>query len=348
MKTFDSFGAFARAAVLAEKNPIAFEDAHLVRAPTGAGEVDPIDGGFLVDPTFVDQLVSSLYTEAIILPHCTQISNNPRGVKVPAIDESSRANGARFGGVASAWMNEGNGLPASIPKFRLMAFSPTKLMAIAIVTTALLEDVSALGKYLQTIFASEFAFLLDLAIFSGTGVGQPLGILNAPATIIVPKETGQASTTITSENIDKLWQCMPAPCRRRAVWLVSEDVDSQLAKLSLQVGTGGSLAANAGSIYVAPGVAGNATALLKGRPVFEVEQASQLGVPGDIVLADLSQYYVNAAALKSKISLHVKFLTDEIVFKFVLRVDGKPIWTTPITPFNGTQRRSPFVTLAAR
>jgi hypothetical protein len=62
----------------------------------------------------------------------------------------------------------------------------------------------------------------------------------------------------------------------------------------------------------------------------------------------MSQYYLNKAALKTSISLHVKFLIDEVVFKFVMRVDGKPTWASPITPYNSMQTRSPFLALAQR
>jgi len=42
-------------------------------------------------------------------------------------------------------------------------------------------------------------------------------------------------------------------------------------------------------------------------------------------------------------------LTDELAFRFTFRVDGKPAYTSPITPYNGSSNtRSPFVALAAR
>jgi hypothetical protein len=47
-------------------------------------------------------------------------------------------------------------------------------------------------------------------------------------------------------------------------------------------------------------------------------------------------------------SVHVKFLTDEAVFRFVWRLDGTPLWQTPISSYNGGVTRSPFVMLAAR
>ena len=67
-----------------------------------------------------------------------------------------------------------------------------------------------------------------------------------------------------------------------------------------------------------------------------------------LVLADLSQYATLSGGLQAAISADVPFLTDEVVFRFALRVDGKPLWASAITPFNGGSTRSPFVTLAAR
>ena len=46
--------------------------------------------------------------------------------------------------------------------------------------------------------------------------------------------------------------------------------------------------------------------------------------------------------------MHVAFLTDEQVFRITYRVDGKPMWSVPLTPFKGTNTKSPFVALATR
>jgi hypothetical protein len=47
-------------------------------------------------------------------------------------------------------------------------------------------------------------------------------------------------------------------------------------------------------------------------------------------------------------SVHVAFLTDESIFRFIYRVDGQPIWNAALTPFKGSNTLSPFVVLAAR
>ena len=70
---------------------------------------------------------------------------------------------------------------------------------------------------------------------------------------------------------------------------------------------------------------------------------------GDIVLADLLQYRIVQASPRFALSADVAFLTDELAFRLVLRMDGMPAYASAVTPFNGSNiTRSPFVTLDAR
>ena len=65
-------------------------------------------------------------------------------------------------------------------------------------------------------------------MINGTGAGQPLGLLNADATISVAKETGQAAATVLSENIFGMWARLHAPRRQNAVWLINQEIEPQL------------------------------------------------------------------------------------------------------------------------
>jgi HK97 family phage major capsid protein len=189
------------------------------------------------------------------------------------------------------------------------------------------------------------AFQLDYAILRGLGVGQPLGIVNATAAIQISKESGQSNGTLVFENVGKMWSRMPAPCRRRAVWLCNEDIEEQLGRIYMTVGTGDSIAP---PVYKPAGAFGVPEATLYGRPLVVIEQAPTIGTVGDITLADMSQYAILSGPLQGAISADVAFLTDETVFRFILRTDGKPLWSSSVTPFNSGNARSPFVTLAAR
>ena len=319
-------------------------DRRLTRAPTGLGEVDPSKGGFLVPPTYVDHLIESIYEESVIAPWCEQFdTDRPTDASIPGVDESSRADGSRWGGATGYWAEEAQAVTTSLAKWRKVKFSGHKLMAACIATKELLADAAMLEAYVKKAFSAELSFKLDAAILRGNGIGVPLGVLNSPALITVSKSNGQQAQTIISENVEGMWQRLPTPCRRRAVWLINEDVEQQLSLVN-----SGTLNPTGAALYVAAGVAGNETPLLKGRPVIVNEQAPALGTPGDIVLADLSQYALVGAPLKTDLSLDVMFSTDQAAFRFVWRIDGKPLWSSAVTPYNATATRSPFVALAQR
>jgi HK97 family phage major capsid protein len=88
---------------------------------------------------------------------------------------------------------------------------------------------------------------------------------------------------------------------------------------------------------------------LMGRPVQPVEYCSALGTLGDLILANMGEYFViDNGGIQSASSIHVSFTTDETALRFIYRVNGFPWWTNTMTPFKGSNALSPYVTLAAR
>jgi HK97 family phage major capsid protein len=314
-------------------------DPRLVRASAGANINDPTAGGFLIEEQYSQELVALAYEESLIADLCDRrpTSKPLAAVKIPGIDETSRADGSRYGGVIAYWGDESKSTPTTLPRFKNIEFSARKIIALVFGTDELLADAPMFEAHVKRALRAEFGFKLDLSVVSGSGVGQPLGILNSPALITVPKETGQAVGTIVSENVNKMWKRLPAPSRYGAVWIANEDADEHLERLAGNPGT-----------YIPAGVNGNKFPLLKGRPVVTVEQCPVVGTAGDLILADLDHYVIVDGGMKSAMSLHVRFDTDQALLRFVMRVDGKPSFTTPITPYNGSLTRSPFVCLGAR
>lgn len=321
-------------------------DGRLVRAPTGAGEVDPTGGGFLVQTDFAEAIFMLAHDMGEIFGRVNQIpiSANANGLKINAVDETSRATGSRWGGVQSYWAGEGTQPSASKPKFRRVEFDLKKLMSLMWITDELLQDSTALTSIAGQAFSEEVMFMTEDAIWEGTGAGQPLGIVNAPATIAVAKVNGQTNGTIVKENLDSIWARCWARSRKNSVWLINQDCEPQLNQLNQAVGTGGQL------VYLPPGGLSAAPyASLYGRPVIATEYNAALGTPGDIALVDLSQYtLIDKGGVQAASSMHVAFLTDEQVFRITYRVDGKPMWVAAMQPFKGSLTKSPFVTIAQR
>lgn len=321
-------------------------DNRLVRAPIGAGESDSSAGGFLVQTDFASAIWTRAYDMGDILSRVFKlpISANANGMKLPAVDESSRATGSRWGGVQSYWVGEGDGVNATKPKFRLIELDLKKLMSVMYVSDELLQDQVALESIASQAFSEELMFMTEDSIIEGDGVGKPMGVMKAPCLVTVPKDSGQAAATVTLNNILTMWARMWIRSRKNAVWFINQDVEPQLYQLSQTVGTGGlPMFLPAGGLSAAP------YSTLFGRPIIPIEYASTLGTPGDIILADFSQYVLaDKRGMQAATSMHVRFLTDEMTFRFAYRVDGEPLWNVPMTPFKGANSKSPFIVLAQR
>lgn len=315
-------------------------------AVAGSSEKVASDGGFLVQQDFASEIIRRTYEIGEISSRVRRvpIGAGSNGLKINAIKETSRVNGSRFGGVTMAWEGEGDTTTATKPKFRQIDMKLKKLIGLMYATDELLEDSTAFNAISTEVFAEETNFMVEAAIFEGNGAGQPLGISGHSSLVSVSKETGQAAGTIVAENVINMWSRCWGRSRKNAVWLINQDIEPQLFKMSLAVGTGGI------PIYMpANGLADAPFATLMGRPVIPVEHASTVGTIGDIGLYDFSQYLmIDKGAPKQAVSLHVRFIYDEAAFRITYRVDGQPIWEAPLTPKKGSNTLSPFVQLATR
>jgi len=321
-------------------------DSRLTQRATGLSEGMPSEGGFLVQTDFVPGLLKETYETGVLANRCDKrvISAKSNSMKINAIDETSRATGSRYGGLQVYWISEAAEKEASKPKIRQIKLELNKLAGRYVATDELLQDVTFLESEVSSWFIDEFGFMIDDVIINGTGVGQPLGIMNSGCLVTVSKEAGQPATTILTENIIKMWARMWAKSRKNAVWFINQDIEPQLYTMSLAVGTGGI------PVYMpANGLSDSPYAKLMGRPVIPIEQCQTLGTTGDIILADLSKYVLaDKGGIQTASSIHVRFIYDETTFRFVYRIDGQPRWASARTPYKGSNTLSPFVVLETR
>ena len=340
-KRFASFGEQLMAAYRAAMPGGRVDERLTTRAASGLNETNPSDGGFLVQQDFVSDLLKRTYETGILASKVKKIpiSTNANSLKINAIDEDSRANGSRWGGVQTYWEGEADQLAGSKPKFRILELSLKKLTGLCYATDELLQDAAALESVIKQAFTEEFGFKIDDAIVAGNGSGEPLGILSSGALVTVAKETSQTEI-LKVENLVKIWNRLWSRSRANAVWYINQELEPYL--YTLKIGDT--------PVYVpAGGLSEKPYGTLFGRPVIPLEQCSAAGDVGDIILADISQYLlIDKGGIKAASSVHVRFLYDENVFRFIYRVDGQPIWNKPLTPFKGSATVSPFVTLAKR
>lgn len=343
---FASHGEFYHA-VMRAGTPGGVVDPRLsTRAASGLNESVASDGGFLVDTEMSNEILKNVWDQGMILPRVSKLtlSGNKNAMSINGLDETSRVDGSRAGGIRAYWAAEAAEKTASKPKFRKIDLKLNKLIGLCYATDELLDDSQALAQTINQGFRDEFDFKITDAIINGTGAGQPLGILNSGCMVSVTKEVGQAADTIVYENVNKVWSRLIAKSRPNSIWLINQDCEPQLNMMAVAVGTGGV------PVYMpAGGASASPYSTLFGRPVVPVEQAATLGDTGDIMLCDFSQYkMIDKGGIQSDVSMHVRFIYDESVFRFVMRIDGQPVLSSAITPYKGTDTLSHFVKINAR
>lgn len=300
------------------------------------------DGGFLVPPDFRTEIMQKVMDEDQLLSRTDSLTATSNAIVVP-VDETTPWESSA--GVQAYWEAEQQQLTGSKPKFQNASYRLNKLTAMVNVTNELLEDSGALDGYLRRKAPQKINFKINRAIVGGNGVGQPLGIINAPATVTVAAEGGQTADTIVFNNITKMWSRLYSPCWSRAVWLANQDTLPQLLTMGFPT------AATAVPVFIPPGgLADSPFGRLMGRPIIFTEACETIGDKGDIILADLSQYMtaLKAGGIRLDTSMHLYFDYDEMAFRFIIRVAGAPWWSSAITPRASSTALSCFVALAAR
>ena len=335
---FDSLGDLLVAARNAADMPGA-ADPRLgaLMAVSGMTGGVPADGGFAVPDEYADRVWNKVYDSGNLITRCENVPMSREKIKIPAIGETDRSDGARFG-VRMSWTQPGDEITASKPKWAQIELAARKVAGLAYVTDEMWQDVPVLEATMLRLFGLEGAFVIEDEIVNGTGETGPLGILNSGALITVTAESGQTSATITAGNVLAMWSRLWPSSRRSAVWLVNDQCDEQIAQAKLATGSA------LGSLVTF----GDDGMRLLGRPVISTEYNPALGSVGDIVLADLGQYLFGDRETRSETSAHIRFILGEGAFRLILRVDGQPAWSSPVTMKNSGVTTSPFVTLEAR
>lgn len=316
-------------------------DVAITKAVQGMSIQEGQSAGYMVLPEFNNNIIERIYQNNIWSQTDQYTVNN--NMVFLANAETSRATGSRYGGLQGYWVDEASNLTKSKPKFRRIELTLKKLAVLVYLTDELLADGgAALEAYVTRLAAREFNFMLGDAVFNGSGVQQPLGIINSPALLSISKETGQQAGTIVTENLDKMWA-------RRFVagnysWYHNQDCGPQLDRLTQDIGTAG-ISLNRPNNSIASVM--NQT--IKSAPRIETEFNQTVGTTGDINLADFGQYLtISKGGINQAYSTHVEFLTDQVALKLTMRVNGRPWETTPTTPYKGSNTQASFLSLATR
>jgi HK97 family phage major capsid protein len=280
---------------------------------------------------------------------------------LPIYNETQRSNNNRWGGVVSSL---GAGETASMttnqggPSLSNLNYHMRRLTVFSVpISRDLLADSELVLPMLDYAAKSEIRFEIDAALI-GTAptVGAPEGVVNGPNSIVVSRAGGGA---IAAADLDGLWASIAGPNRRNACWFASDEVISTLDGLA-------QASVLPQTLYMPQGQFGNPYPLIKGRPLLFCEACPAKGNPGDIVVADFSDYTMiahrtdsgstlafnvtqptdsghtgvwglPAGTVESRSSDEFLFTNDEVVFLWKARLDGHFNWSTQVTNINGSK-----------
>ncbi|KOV86068.1 MULTISPECIES: phage major capsid protein [unclassified Streptomyces] len=303
----------------------------------------PSDGGFLIPETLRSELLRVSLENSVVRPRARVIPMETLRVPFPAIDSTTNVNSV-YGGIVGYWTEEGGQLTESQAKFGRIVLEARKLTGFAKVPSELMQDsLVSFDAFINQMFPEALSFFEDTAFLTGDGVGKPLGVLNGNAAISVTRTT---SSQIQFADVVNMYARMLPQSLSRAVWLASPSALPQLTQLAMTRGTDGIASP---PLWLTGGQAIDAPPMsILGRPVVITEKVPALGSAGDLSLIDFGFYLIgDRQAMQARQSEERYFETDEVAFRIIERVDGRPWLQSAITPANGGSTLSPIVKLAA-
>ena len=297
-------------------------------------------GGFLVPAEFLAQLQAVQGEMEIVRPKATKIRMRRRQIDIPVLSQVGTTAGVPhwFGGMTFTWTEEATEKTQSDPSFRQVELVAHKLIGYTNASDELVSDSAiSLGDFLAGPlgFAGGVAWMEDYAFLQGTGAGQPLGIINAGATITVARQA--VGTPIQYVDlVNMLESFLPTG---RGEWAVTQSGLSNL--MTIQDPNG--------SYIWQPNAREGVPSMIFGFPVRFTEKLPLVGSAGDVLLADYSYYLIgDRQATTIESTQYDLWRYDKTSWRVVHRVDGQPWLSTPLTLQDGTSQISPFVILGAK
>ena len=299
-------------------------------------------GGYLVPQEFRNELFDMAAETAVVRPRATVMRMASRSMVVPAVDLTTApaaGNTQFFGGVKASWIETDTQKTETEPAFRNIELVAHELSGFTEVGNGLLADSgTALGPFLNNAFAGAINWYEDYAFLNGTGSGQPLGILNSPCV----KEIAARETALSFELADAaamISSLIPSSHGASStVWIMNIGVLDALVQF-----------ADSSNVIWIPNARQALPMTLFGIPIVFTEKTPTMGTAGDIILGDMSYYWIgDRQDSEISASIHANFTKNQTVWRFSHRVDGQPALNDVITLADGAQTVAPFVTLVTK
>jgi len=285
-------------------------------------------GGFAVPIQYAAEIIDAALEQEIVRPRATVWPMASDILRVPSWDGLNHTS-SLFGGFAGVWLAEGATATRQTPKLRQIELKSKKLAVYTQASREMSQDGINFDSQLADALVKSLSWYLDSAFLTGSGVGEPLGVMSDPALVTVSKESAQDEDTFNYGNAVNMLSRLHPSCFNNAVWIVNPTLIPELLTMAI-------ISAGATSFVPAVVQSADGSMNLLTRPLIFSEKMSALGDLGDILLVDLSKYCIG---LRQEIILDKNigpgWTEDAIDYRVIARCDGMGMWDAPVSPAHG-------------
>lgn len=291
-------------------------------------------GGFDVPVQLWSSIYDSALSQSVAMQYCRAFPMESMSLSIPAWDSEDRTKG-EVAQVSAEWISEGGVFTSRSPRLRELNLRAHKAGIYVDVSHECLADARSLSSALQPLMSRAVSAAIDLKIVRGDGVVGPQGVLGADCSIVVSRNA--AGAVDYTDLASMAARMMPGA---RPMWLINPDCLRQLL-----------LMVDGASQYIWVPNSGQGAAMavpqqLLGYPLMVSDYCSALGSKGDVVLADFSYYALATREnVRFETSVAPGWTQDLVSFRCLLRGNGQPLLSQPVTPMYGSKQLSPFVVL---
>lgn len=321
-------------------------------------------GGYTIPPQFMNELLTIAAEDGFIEQRAKVIPMNTRTAQWPMLDITTvQAKGTTpyFGGILATWQPEAASINETEPAFKMSDWTAWDLVLYAVSSNQLLADNGiGLDALLTQLFGQAITWYKEFAYLQGVGGGgsMPLGVLNAPATLA---QNRLVANRFLMADAASMLSHLQIRSWNDACWIAHQSVIPQMILMvdggagAGAYGTGATASYPGGNrlVWLPPMGSGDKgplaikmpQAFLNGLPLYFTEKLPQLGTKGDVLLVDWSRYVIGMRLdLQIDVSPHYLFRNNQLAWRVIARLDGKPWLNSFVTDQSGFQV-SPFVAL---
>lgn len=316
---------------------------------TALAESSGVSGGYAVPPMFSEQLQMLEVENNVLEPRCHKQPLTSRTLLIPSLDQVTTSKAGQsnlLGGIYASWESEATTFPESEFKLRQTELTAWQLCFYFLASINLLNDEAVgLDALITQLFGKAIPWYKEYAFLQGTGVGQPMGILNCAALVQVQRQsTGKFQFSDIGQMVSKLYHMLDS---NDIIWLVHPSVLAQLFVMTDPAGRPAYIPLDQGVQASSIPLNGKqAAGKLNGWPVYITEKLPALGSTGDVMLVDASKYIVaQRMELEIDASPIPYFLNYQMVWRVIWRGDAQPWLQGSITLADGSYTVSPFIAL---